>query len=69
MTPNNMPLKGSGLTTVRRERLVPCSEERDTGKATCCGVHRTEQVPAIKRGPKAIRNTALADAIRQAGLR
>lgn len=63
MTPNKMPVKGSPLTTVTRHRDVLCSSERLDGAGTCCGVTRTERVAAIKRGPRTIRNTALADAL------
>ena len=62
ITPNNMPSKGSPLTTVTRHRDVNCSEG-------CCPDSRVEKVAAIKRGPRTIRNTAMADAIRKAGLK
>lgn len=64
MTPNAMPRKGSPLTTVRRERLVPCDVERDTHR-TCCGITRTEKVPAVKRKPRTIRNTQMADQLKE----
>ena len=57
MTPNDMPRKGSPVTTVTRERHIM----RDCG---CCDVFITEKVPAIRRGPRRIRNTALADQLR-----
>lgn len=66
MTPDKMPRKGSGLTTVKRERHIV----RDCG---CCDVFVTERVRAIRgathrsRPPVAIRNTALADALRAKG--
>lgn len=59
-TPNNMPVKGNGLTTVTRHRRSNCN-------AGCCPDTRTERVPAIKRGPRRIRSTAMADALRAAG--
>lgn len=67
MTPNMMPHKGSGLTTVKRERHIV----RDCG---CCDVFLTERVPAIRgtvhrsRPPVGIPNSALADALRAKGL-
>ena len=57
MTPNAMPAKGSPLTTVTRHREVACSEG-------CCTDSRTERVAAIKRGPRTIRNTQLADQLK-----
>lgn len=73
MTPNMMPRTGSGLTTVRRERDVLCDVERSDGAGTCCCQTRVERVRAIRgahhrsRPPVAIRNTALADALRSKG--
>ena len=64
-TPNAMPSKGSPLTTVTRERDVLCSDERIDGPGTCCGVTRTERVAAIKRGPRTIRNTQMADQLKE----
>jgi hypothetical protein len=64
MTPNAMPRKGSGLTTVVRHRDVLCADERIDGPGTCCCVTREERVPAIRRGPRGIRNTALADQLK-----
>ena len=64
MTPNAMPSKGSPLTTVTRHRDVLCSDERIDGPGTCCGVTREEKVAAIKRGPRTIRNTQLADQLK-----
>jgi hypothetical protein len=64
MTPNMMPRKGSGLTTVTRERDVLCPDERHDGPRTCCCITRTERVAAIRRGPRTIRNTALADQLK-----
>lgn len=66
-TPNAMPRKGSPLTTVNRERDVLCSDERIDGPGTCCCVTRTEKVPAIKRGPRTIRNTQLAHQLIEKG--
>lgn len=59
ITPNDMPKRGNGLTTVTRHRQFGCP---------CCGLERREKVPAIKRGPRRIRSTAMADALRSAGL-
>jgi len=69
-TPNAMPRKGSGLTTVRRERDVLCDVERTDGAGTCCCRTRVEHVPAIRRErrPVGIVNTALADALKARGL-
>lgn len=61
ITPNNMPQRGNGLTTVTRHRKLECSEG-------CCYDFYSERVPAIKRGPRRIRSTAMADALRSAGL-
>lgn len=63
VTPNVMPRNGSPLVTVVRHRAVDC------GGDYCCGLERAERVAAIKRGPRRIRNTALADALVSAGLR
>lgn len=62
MTPNAMPSKGSPLTTVTRHREVNCSEG-------CCPDSRTEKVPSIKRGPRTIRNTQLADQLNNLNLK
>lgn len=67
MSPNMMPRKGSPLTTVTRHREVPCDVERSGGGRCCCET-RTEKVPAVRRGPRPIRNTAMADALRAAGI-
>lgn len=67
MTPNDMPRSGSPLTTVTRHRDVLCADERVDGPRTCCCVTREERVPAIRKGPRSIRNTAMADALRAAG--
>lgn len=69
MTPNNMPRKGSPLTTVKRHRDVLCADERIDGPGTCCCVTRTEQVAAIKRGPRKIRNNQLADQLQRGSVR
>jgi hypothetical protein len=61
MTPNAMPRKGSPITTVTRERTTRCSASY--GTYTCCYDTHTVKVPALKRGPRTIRNTALADAL------
>lgn len=58
MTPNAMPRKGSPLTTVTRHREVNCSEG-------CCTDSRVERVAAIKRGPRTIRNTQMADQLKE----
>jgi len=68
MTPNDMPRSGSPLTTVVRHRDVLCSYEQIDGAGTCCCVTREERVPAIRRGPRKIRNDALAVALREKGL-
>lgn len=62
MTPNAMPRKGSPLTTVTRHREVNCSEG-------CCFDSYTVKVPAIKRGPRTIRNTQLADQLKNLNLK
>ena len=67
MTPNQMPAKGSPLTTVTRHREVPCDVERSGGGRCCCETKRVK-VPALKRGPRTIRSTAMADALRAKGL-
>ena len=63
MNPGMMPAKGSPLTTVQRVRAVDC------GGDYCCGLFREERVAAIKRGPRTLRSTAMADALALAGLR
>lgn len=66
MTPNMMPRKGSPLTKVKRERDIRCGASY--GSYTCCYETHVEEVPAIRRGPRRIRNTALADALREKGI-
>lgn len=58
ITPNNMPRKGSPLTTVTRHRDVNCSEG-------CCPDSYSVKVPAIKRAPRRIRNTQMADQLKE----
>ncbi len=63
MTPNAMPSKGSPLTAVKRERTTRCSASY--GSYTCCYDTHTVKVPAIKRGPRTIRNTQMADQLKE----
>lgn len=62
-TPNAMPTKGSPLTTVNRERTTRCNASY--GDYTCCYEWHIEKVPAIKRGPRTIRNTQMADQLKE----
>lgn len=64
MTPNDMPRKGSPITTVTRERTTRCNASYEG--YTCCYDTHTEKVPAIKRGPRTIRNTSFADQLKAA---
>lgn len=68
MSPNDMPRTGTPIVTVKRFRdpIVP--------EFACCAecenlYERVEFVPALKRGPRAIRNSALADALVAAGFK
>jgi hypothetical protein len=61
-----MPRKGSPLTTVKRERITRCSASY--GGYTCCYDSHTVKVPAIKRGPRTIRNSQMADQLKSKGL-
>ena len=63
-TPNQMPRHGAGITTLRRERCI----EKACG---CCYEDIVSRVPMIagsmQRKPRAIFNTSLADALKEAG--
>lgn len=70
MSPNDMPRTGSPLVMVKRFR-DPILDPWECC-AGCSGKNpdeRVEFVPALKRGPRTIRNTALADALVAAGIR
>lgn len=66
MKPSDMPRVGTPLVMVKRFR-DPIVDPWDCC-AECSGKdERVEIIPALKRGPRTIKNTALADALRSAG--
>lgn len=65
-SPANMPAKGSPIVTVNRERTTVCNASYDG--YVCCFDWHNEKVRAIKRGPRKIKASAMADALRNAGL-
>jgi hypothetical protein len=69
MSPGDMPSVGTPLVMVKRVRDAIVQPGECCAGCSGRNEERVEFVPALKRGPRTIRNTALADALVAAGIR